>query len=158
MTNKRYYRKPEPLGNVMERLLKRLNIDFDARRIWEVWKEVVGEPIANRAHPDYIKQKTLCVRVSNSAWLQDLQFRRDEIIERINDRLGRPMVENILFKIGPVEQDSSGPQGSDSIPSGPMDQDVRSEIEEHLSKIKDPDLRESIRKAIERRERETNQE
>lgn len=155
MSNKRYYRKPEPLGNVLERLLKRLDIDFDARRIWEVWKEVVGEPIASRAHPDYIKQKTLCVRVSNSAWLQDLQFRRDEIIERLNARLGRPMVENILFKIGPVEKEASGTEGSGSIPSGPMDQDVRSEIEEHLSKIKDPDLRESIRKAIERRERES---
>ena len=154
MGKRPFKREPETLGNVLDRLLKRLDIDFEAQRIWEVWTEVVGQSIAGRAHPESIKRKTLCVTVSNSAWLQDLQFRRESIIEAINAKFGRSMIDQILFKIGPVEGDGDKAGGSASVPSGPMQRKVHNELEEHLAKIKDPELRESIRRAIERRERE----
>ena len=62
----------------------------------------VGEVIARNARPGAFKGKLLLVNVTSSTWAHQLQFLKKDIIKKVNDALGKELVEEIKFKIGPV--------------------------------------------------------
>lgn len=68
-------------------------------RIWELWDEAVGDHIARNAHPAYLKNHILVVHVASSAWIQQLQFSKKSIIQKINQAAGSHLVSDIKFKI-----------------------------------------------------------
>ncbi|MGH7821610.1 MAG: DUF721 domain-containing protein [Candidatus Binatia bacterium] len=68
--------------------------------VWNVWDEVVGEILAARAEPVRIEDGKLVVRVATSTWMQELQFLKDEIRTRLNERLGRTVVRDIYLVLG----------------------------------------------------------
>lgn len=71
--------------------------DLIARKSWQArlqlhqvfifWDDVVGPDIARRAQPQVIKGTVLWVGVSDSAWMQQLQFETQYLMETINARL-----------------------------------------------------------------------
>jgi predicted nucleic acid-binding Zn ribbon protein len=68
-------------------------------RIWELWDSAAGDQIARNAHPAYLKNQILIVHVPSSAWIQQLQFSKKNIIEKLNTAAGSPLVSDIKFKI-----------------------------------------------------------
>jgi hypothetical protein len=90
-----------PLKDVMASILKDTNLPFNPQdaRLWEIWDDVVGDPIAKNARPAWIKDRRLRVEVTNPIWLQELEFIKENIRERLNGRLGREAVERIEFKL-----------------------------------------------------------
>jgi predicted nucleic acid-binding Zn ribbon protein len=101
--------KPAPLGGILQRALKASNIDLDMELsgLWEQWTDLVGAVIAENARPAAIKGKLLLVNVSSAPWMQQLQYLKQELIQKLNRALGRDAVEEIRFKIGPVNDRSS---------------------------------------------------
>ena len=91
-----------PLKDVMASILKDPNLPFNPKDglIWEVWDEVVGDTIAKNARPSWIKDGRLRVDVTNPIWLQELEFVKENIRERLNERLGREAVNKIEFRLG----------------------------------------------------------
>lgn len=75
-------------------------IGFDDMRIWKLWDSVVGKTIAEHAQPSTIKKGVLVVKVSDSVWLQELEFKAKEIKERLNGKLQSEPIKKIRFKIG----------------------------------------------------------
>ena len=90
------------LGSVLPNILKsfRRGSDEQLVHIWERWDRIVGETIAKNTHPSAFKGKLLLVEVSSSTWIHQLQFLKEEIIQKINAAFGKEMVEEIKFKIG----------------------------------------------------------
>jgi hypothetical protein len=78
-------------------------------RIWEVWEEAVGEAVARKARPSKIQNGKLFVTVSNSVYLQELQFHKLRIKEAVNQRLEAPIVKDIFFFPGRVRDTVSQP-------------------------------------------------
>ncbi len=99
--------KPAPLGTILQQALKasRIDVDLDACKLWQQWKDVVGPAIAENAWPEAIKGKSLLVNVSSAPWMQQLQFLKPELIEKLNESLGKEVLGDIRFKIGPVNRD-----------------------------------------------------
>ncbi len=91
-----------PIGDIISEILGSGLLPFnpDDTRIWKVWEEVVGQPIAAHAKPLRIKQKRLRVRVSDPIWYQELTFMAEDIRERLNGILGRNAIEKIEFCVG----------------------------------------------------------
>jgi predicted nucleic acid-binding Zn ribbon protein len=91
----------DPLATVLRR------VDPDRRlrpfRLWTFWVDEVGETIAAQARPVALRAGVLTVAVSNHAWMQDLQFLRQDIVRRLNERLGEPLIEEIFLVLGTVE-------------------------------------------------------
>ena len=48
--------------------------DGELINIWSVWKDAVGEAIAENTRPAAFKGKKLIVHVSSSPWVQQLVF------------------------------------------------------------------------------------
>ena len=89
-------------AEVVKTLLQRLPIGkrLHEYRVWGVWKEVVGETVARHARPIKIQRGLLFVSVSNSMWMQELQFLKVVVKEKINGRLGEAAVKDIFFVLG----------------------------------------------------------
>ena len=91
-----------PLKDVIASLFTDSSLPFNPNdaRIWEVWDEVVGAPIANNAQPLWIRKGRLRIKVSDPIWLQELKFVGETIKEKLNKALGRNAVEKIEFRLG----------------------------------------------------------
>jgi predicted nucleic acid-binding Zn ribbon protein len=100
--------KPASLGTILQQAVEasRIDVDLDAYRLWQQWDEVVGAAIAQNTRPEAIKGKLLLVKVSSAPWMQQLQFLKPELIEKLNQTLGKELVEDIRFQIGQVNKDT----------------------------------------------------
>jgi len=74
--------------------------DSEMTRIWALWDETMGVTIAENARPEAFKGQLLVVQVTNSPWMQQLQFLKKDIIQKLNSALGKELVKDIKFKIG----------------------------------------------------------
>ena len=94
----------EHLGSIIHKVLGTYGNEFDSEliKVWSLWESVVGEAIAKNARPAAFKGKLLLVHVTSSTWTHQLQFLKKDIITKINDALGKELVEEIRFKVGPV--------------------------------------------------------
>jgi predicted nucleic acid-binding Zn ribbon protein len=77
-------------------------MDTQMTRIWDVWDEAVGKPIAMNAKPNSFKDGILIVNVSSSAWIHQLKFLEKEMILNINKKLDHILVKQLRFKIGKI--------------------------------------------------------
>jgi predicted nucleic acid-binding Zn ribbon protein len=93
------------IGNILTKSLKscRLGGDGDMLQIWEVWDGAVGETVARHARPSAFKGCLLQINVSSSSWLYHLNFMKKDLIDKLNEALGSPMVRELTFKIGKIK-------------------------------------------------------
>ncbi len=93
------------IGKVINGVIKqyRTEPDFALKKVWQLWDETVGKTIAQNARPAAFKGKLLIVHVNSSTWIHQLQFLKNDLISKLNAALGKPLVEEIKFKIGAVK-------------------------------------------------------
>lgn len=143
-------KNPKPIRSVLEQMLKALEIDLPlkAHSIWGAWEEIVGKSVALHAQPRSIHNRILFINVSHSTWIQQLQFLKSTLIEKINAYLGESLIEDIRFKLGkispPVPTSPKAPtwQGED------LDERTLKQIESLLQKIDDEDVRKGLRDVL----------
>jgi predicted nucleic acid-binding Zn ribbon protein len=101
--------EPERVGSILERLAARMGITsrLEKEKAVVLWEEVVGETAARRAEAVSIKGGRLVVVVESSAWVQQLALLKEGIIAKINSRIGKPVVEDIIFRIGEIGKEKS---------------------------------------------------
>ena len=63
------------------------------------WNLVVGKEIADISSIDKITKSTLHIRVQGEEWLSALESLKKKIIQEINSRAGKNLVENIKLRI-----------------------------------------------------------
>jgi len=95
----------ESVGAVLSQSLKRLDLGtrLDEYGVWPIWNDVVGKTVANNAQPEKIRNGTLFIKVSSSVWMQQLQYMKEMIADKLNQRLGAELVKNIFFIVGKIQ-------------------------------------------------------
>lgn len=78
-------------------------------RVWEIWESVVGSAVARRAQPQRVQDGKLFVTVSHSAWMQELQFAKLVIKEKLTQQLGAGVITDIFFMLGKMQQTAELP-------------------------------------------------
>jgi predicted nucleic acid-binding Zn ribbon protein len=66
------------------------------QRLYRCWAEIVGEKAAQQTRPQGIAKDVLYVATSNSVWVQELKFKRRQILRQLNSRLSTRL-EDIRF-------------------------------------------------------------
>ena len=94
-----------PIEGILTRMLRqyRSDMQLDPDRMGKIWDRAVGATIARHAQPAAFKQRRLIVHVSSSVWLQELHFQKAALIERVNREAGSIVLEEIQFRIGPLD-------------------------------------------------------
>ena len=147
----------ERLGDVLGKSLKRLELAprLDEYGVWPVWNDVVGNPIARNAQPEKIRNGTLFVKVSSPVWMQQLQFMKELISEKLNQRLGTVVVKNIFFVVGKIDADAAETEAQPAARSTPEPPEPGID-EAFLDSLTDPDIRQAfvrLMKSYSRRKR-----
>jgi hypothetical protein len=139
----------ERLGEVLNKSLKRLQLAprLDEYGVWPVWNDVVGNPIARNAQPEKIRNGTLFVKVTSPVWMQQLQFMKGLITEKLNQRLGTPVVRNIFFVVGRVATDAAEAEGQPAAQSAPEPREPAID-EEFLKSLTDPEIRHAFKRLL----------
>ena len=92
------------IGSIIGDVLTKYRLDADAElvQVWRIWDSVVGTVVAQNTKPAALKGRILLVHVNSSTWIHQLQFLKKEIIAKLNDALGKTLIEDLKFKIGPL--------------------------------------------------------
>ncbi len=73
---------------------------FDQHRVFLIWSELVDSETGAHARPLKIINDVLWVEVDNSAWVQQLQFKKLELLDQLNDHLRVSYFTDIKFTVG----------------------------------------------------------
>jgi hypothetical protein len=140
-------KRPKPIRSVLDQTLRALEIDvpLKAHSIWGAWEEIVGKAVALHTQPRSIHNRILFINVSHPTWIQQLQFLKSPLIEKINSYLGESLIEDVRFKLGKISPPI--PASSETRPWRGEDLDERTlkQIESLLQKIDDEEVRKGLR-------------
>ena len=94
------------IGSIIDDVLKayRREPDNELMQVWQVWDRIVGDVVSKNAKPAAFKGRIVLVYVTSSTWVHQLQFLKEEIIVKLNEGLGKALVDDLKFKIGPVQK------------------------------------------------------
>ncbi len=71
---------------------------IDAARAVEDWPAVAGPAIAKVTDQVWLKDGVLNVKLNSAAWRHQLQFQREAWRDRMNEHLGRVVVDEVAFR------------------------------------------------------------
>ncbi len=144
----------EKIGEILQKSLKRL--DQSGRLVeygvWPIWNEIVGPTIALNAQPEKIRHATLFVKVTSPIWMQQLQYMKEMIADKLNERLMSEVVKNIFFFVGQVDTELPRPSKSEASVVNPASSQSNFN-EEDLQLLKDPEIRRAFRRLLAARSR-----
>ena len=92
-------REPTALGDILRAALSRLpeHNELASFPIWGDWETLVGPTIARHARPQRLRRGVLVVEVDGPEWLQELRYLQRDLRTRLNERLGRTAVRELLL-------------------------------------------------------------
>ncbi len=141
----------DSFGTILSGLAKRLGLESQLfeRRLQHDWKQLVGDPVAAHTWPNQIRFKKLYVIVRNSVWMQQLTFLKPELLAKLNDRAGGPLLTDISLRVGEVPKgsplcDKSTLPPTLVVPASELPADMQA----HLSSIQDPAIRQRLTEVI----------
>jgi predicted nucleic acid-binding Zn ribbon protein len=139
----------ERLGDLLQQSLRRLELgaQLEAYGVWPVWNEIVGKPVARNAQPEKIRHGTLFVKVSSPVWMQQLQFMKELIADKLNRRLRADIVKNIFFFVGPVDSSELDAK-ADAEPLQPAGDHNATIDDRFLDAVADPEIRQAFKKIL----------
>lgn len=91
---------PQRLGAVLAEFVDRYGYrdQLDAARAVEAWPGLAGPAVAGVTERVWMQDGTLFVKVSSAPWRHQLQFQREGWRQRLNEHLGRPVVDEVVFR------------------------------------------------------------
>jgi hypothetical protein len=143
-------KKPERLSSALGALLKARGMQarLSEYRILGQWEKTVGRVIASHARPVTVRGARLFLTVDSAAWMQQLSMLRPEIIEKVNRALGRAAIREIALNLGEVP---TGERSSEPPPvRAVLTAEERGRIEDTVAEIHDPDVRQALRRVMEK--------
>ncbi|MEE9275378.1 MAG: DUF721 domain-containing protein [bacterium] len=127
-------RRTEPWGRRLAR-----------HRVFRVWEEAVGEALARVARPVSARGGRLVVEVADSAWLQELEMRREFLLARLNEALGGGEFEELQLRVGSFTPGERAGGSRSNRPPGPVPVRIAAEdekrVEAALRSLSDSELR-----------------
>lgn len=102
-------RKPKQIGKVLAQLVVRRGY-ARIRQLGEqeeVWRAVAGETFADLTRFSTIRRGTFEVLVANSLVMQELVFRKEELLERLQEALPEAKIKQLRFKLGSIQEGKS---------------------------------------------------
>jgi hypothetical protein len=140
----------ERIGHEVERELARggSRDAIPLAALTAAWPEVVGDAIARQAWPLRIaRDGTLHVATSSATWANELGFLADEIVERLQARLGPDAPSRLRCAVGPVPESAADEPQATVEPPPEVPAEISAEADSAASAIDDPELRELVARA-----------
>jgi len=88
------------LGDAMKQFLNRSRLKGSilALQIGDVWEKIMGKTIARYTDKIEIHGHTLYINTSVAPLKQELLYKKDKIIELVNEALGEKLIKEVVIK------------------------------------------------------------
>ncbi|MBI5059957.1 DUF721 domain-containing protein [candidate division KSB1 bacterium] len=89
-----------PIGDLITRILQRKGWQGHvlSARVATQWEAIVGPVNALHTRPARIERGRLTIECDHDTWRTELQFLKPEIIERVNEVLGKDAVREVFLR------------------------------------------------------------
>jgi hypothetical protein len=143
-------KKPQPLRSILEKTVKALEIDVPLKThsILGAWKEIVGESVAGHSQPHSIRNRILFIDVAHPTWMQQLQFLKPTLLEKVNTFLGESLIQDIRFKLGKISQAVPAAAKTLWMEDEKLDKATLKRIESLIQEIDDEEVQKSLRQVL----------
>jgi len=118
-------------------------------RVFGKWDKAVGPAIALHARPLAVRGTKLALVVDSPAWMQQLSLMKPQLIEKVNQMLGRDAIKDITLKLGEVEQPQVKEAAYRPAPVK-LDDETIQRIDGYVKDLEDEETREAFRRLIEK--------
>ncbi len=143
-------KRPQSIHSILEKTLKTLEIDVPLKTysILGAWNDIVGESVAEHSRPRSIRNQILFIDVAHPTWMQQLQFLKPTLLDQMNAFLGKPLIQDIRFKLGKTSPTLPAPTHPVSTEAETLDKETLNRIENLLQRIDDEEVRQSLRMVL----------
>ncbi|MCE2843632.1 MAG: DUF721 domain-containing protein [Sediminibacterium sp.] len=88
------------LGDALKQFVQnsKLKNGIRAAQIEEVWLELMGNTIAKYTDKIYIFDQKLFIETSVGPLKNELGFQKQQIIERVNEKMGEKIITDVIIK------------------------------------------------------------
>lgn len=92
--------KDEGIDQVIDKLLKAYQLDGKMKEmdIINGWEEMMGGAVAHRTERLFIRNKVLHIKLNSSIMRDELMYGKQVIIERVNQKAGKEMINDVWFE------------------------------------------------------------
>lgn len=142
--------KPQAIASLIAGAFrgKPLERRLEETKIWQIWDRAVGSQLASKAKPTRFNSGLLTVAVSSAPWMQQLNFMKRDIAQRLNQMLGKELVREIYLKPGRQAKADQGER-----PHRPVRRELTREEHEKIAQasqsIRDEELRQAFVRLME---------
>lgn len=142
--------KPRLLRSVLEETLKSLGVRTTMKgySLWGAWREIVGDSVASNTQPSVIRNRILFIEVSHPTWIQQLQFLKPTLLEKINGFLKEDFIHDIRFRLGKIPSSPPSTAKVSAWEEESLDQNIIEQIDTLLQKIDDAETRKTMRDVL----------
>lgn len=93
-------KQPQPLSALMHELMKKLDAGskLGEATIVSAWQDVSGRQIASVTEKVWVEKRRLFVKVRSAPWRYELHLQRRAWCERVNEKLGKQMIDEVIFR------------------------------------------------------------
>jgi hypothetical protein len=143
-------KKPKTIRSILENTIKSLeiNVPMKTYSIWGAWKEIVGESVASQTQPRSIRNRILFIDVSHPTWIQQLQFLKPTLLEKVNAFLGQPLIDDIRFRLGKIPSTPPSPSKTSDWHEEDLDEETLKRIEDALQEIENEEVKRTLRELL----------
>ena len=90
----------QKIGDVILECLREMRIDRKLKEVQLVsqWESMMGKTVSHRTSQIYIRNRILYLHVTSSVLKTELIMMRQDIIDKLNEKAGERMVEEIVIR------------------------------------------------------------
>lgn len=118
-------------------------------RVFGKWDKAVGAAIALHARPLAVRGTKLSLVVDSPAWMQQLSLMKPQLIEKVNQMLGRDVIKDITLKLGEIELPQKKEPAYRPAPVK-LDAETMQQIDGYVKDLEDEETRDALRRLIEK--------
>ncbi len=93
-------RAPRPASTALRAALAQAAPKTPLAALQAAWLEVVGEQIAAVANPVSERGGEVTVNCTDSVWAQELDLMQEQLLQRLEERLGEHAPRSLRFRAG----------------------------------------------------------
>jgi predicted nucleic acid-binding Zn ribbon protein len=95
---------PKPIAEVLAQLMARRGYarEQTAAAYGEAWRRAVGEPMNQFTQAGQLKRGALEITVANSVLVQELGYRKTELLAKLTQLLPDQNIQSLRFRVGTV--------------------------------------------------------
>ena len=89
------------IGEAMKRYFERTGLQgkLDETALMQSWPEVVGPSFNKYTASLRIENRVLHVRMNSSVAANELSMRKTDLVQKLNQRIGKPVIDNLQINL-----------------------------------------------------------